>query len=173
MTNPHLEFTTSLIWDGPHPDIAPEHQIFAPFIGDWDLIVRWFDETGHISRQERGEWRFRWILEGRGIQDVWIVPPRSERSGRSDLYEYGTSVRFFDKDIGAWQSTWVGPMHRIVRTFVARKTGERVVLDTTEGVTPQMRWIFFNIEATTFEWSNEVWTGTDWHIQQTFGAKRV
>jgi hypothetical protein len=30
------------------------------------------------------------------VQDVWIVPPRANRLGRNDLYEYGTSLRVFD-----------------------------------------------------------------------------
>jgi hypothetical protein len=173
MTDSHRHFSAALISDGPHPDIPPEHQIFAPFIGDWNLIVQWFDETGHGDRTERGEWSFRWVLEGRAVQDVWIVPPRRDRSAHSALYEYGTSLRFFDKELGAWQSSWIGPMHRIVRTFIARKSGDRVVLETTEGMTPRMRWSFFDVETDAFEWSNEVWTGTEWRLQQTFEAKRA
>src|SRR5687767_12872272 len=106
--NTHAQpFADALISQGPHPDIPVEHRIFAPFIGDWDLVVSWFDEAGKASRQERGEWHFSWILEGRGLQDIWIVPPRHERTGRSDLYEYGTSLRFYDSKLGAWQSTWI------------------------------------------------------------------
>lgn len=85
-------FAASLLSDGPHPAIPPEQQIFVPFIGSWDLIVRWFDEAGKLSREECGEWHFAWILEGRGIQDVWIVPRRPERASASDLYEDRKSV---------------------------------------------------------------------------------
>ena len=28
------------------------------------------------QRRRNGEWHFGWVLEGRAIQDVWIVPPR-------------------------------------------------------------------------------------------------
>ena len=55
-------FAASLVSDGPHPDIPADHHIFAPFIGDWDLIVSWFDAVGKLSREERGEWHFSWIL---------------------------------------------------------------------------------------------------------------
>src|SRR5262245_25747954 len=89
-------FAGSLVNAAPHADIPEEQRIFAPFIGDWDLIVKWYDEGGKLSREERGEWHFSWILEGRAVQDVWIVPPRHERIRRSDNYEYGTSLRFFD-----------------------------------------------------------------------------
>jgi hypothetical protein len=39
-------FAASLMSAGPHRDIPEEQRIFAPFIGDWDLIVKWFDEGG-------------------------------------------------------------------------------------------------------------------------------
>lgn len=165
-------FADALVTEGPHRDIPVEHRIFEPFIGDWDLVVSWFDEAGKISRQERGEWHFSWILEGRGLQDIWIVPPRHERAGHGDLYEYGTSLRFYDSTLGAWQSTWIGPMHRLVRTFIARKIDGEIVLETTEGDVPRMRWSFADIEANSFTWRNELWTGSGWRVQQTFEAQR-
>lgn len=168
-----VTFAASLLSEGPHPAIPSEQQIFAPFIGSWDLIVRWFDEAGKLSREERGEWHFAWILEGRGIQDVWIVPRRSERAGRSDLYEYGTSLRFFDETLGVWQSTWIGPMHRVARTFVARKIGDQVMLETTEGDVSRMRWSFADIQKNSFSWRNELWTEGGWRVQQTFAANRM
>jgi len=169
---PLAPFAASLISEAAHPDIPAEHRIFAPFIGDWDLVVSWFDEAGKLSRQECGEWHFSWILEGRGIQDIWIVPPRAERAASTDLYEYGTSLRFFDAKLKAWQSTWIGPMHRVVRSFIARQIDDRVVLETTEGEVPRMRWSFADIEKNSFTWRNELWTESGWRVQQTFAARR-
>jgi hypothetical protein len=165
-------FAAALVSAGPHRDIPDEQRIFAPFIGDWDLIVKWFDETGRITREDEGEWHFSWILEGRGVQDVWIVPPRPVRAGSRDLYEYGTSLRFFDSKLEAWRSTWIGPMHSVVRTFIARRIGEEVVLETTEGEVPRMRWSFADTRADSFVWRNELWAGSCWRIQQTFAARR-
>lgn len=165
-------FAESLISSGPHRDIPEPQRIFAPFLGDWDLIVKWFGETGEFARQEKGEWHFSWILEGRGIQDIWIVPPRDERKGPGDLYEYGTSLRFFDAAINAWQSTWIGPMHRLAPTFTARQVGDKVALETTEGEVPRMRWSFADMKADSFTWHNELWTGSVWRTQQTFDARR-
>ena len=92
MTHLPSEFANALISAGPHPQLSPANQIFAPFVGSWQLQVSWFDVDGRLSRQERGEWHFCWVLEGRAIQDIWIVPPRDARNQRSDLYEYGTSL---------------------------------------------------------------------------------
>ncbi len=162
-------FCLALQSDGP---ALPEHaQIFAPFIGSWDLVVRWYDGAGKLSRTEAGEWHFAWVLEGRGVQDVWIVPPRAQRNSDT-LYEYGTSIRFYDPELDAWQSTWIGPMHRVVRTFVARKLGSKVVLETTPEVTPAMRWSFSDIAADSFRWENAIQDEGRWRIQQTFEAQR-
>lgn len=163
-------FVAALCSAGP---ALPAHaQIFAPFIGSWDLTVDWYDAAGTISRSEAGEWHFASVLEGRGVQDVWIVPPRHAR-GSATLYEYGTSIRFYDPALGAWQSTWIGPMHGVVRTFLARKIGETVVLETTADVTPPMRWTFSDIAADSFRWTNEVRDGDRWRVQQTFAARRA
>jgi hypothetical protein len=73
----------------PHPELTAELDVFAPLIGSWDLQVTWLENDVPV-RQALGEWHFARVLEGRAVQDIWIVPPRSERSARSDLYEYGT-----------------------------------------------------------------------------------
>jgi hypothetical protein len=166
-------FADALISGEPHSALAPQNQIFAPFIGSWDLVVRWFDETGAVSRQQHGEWHFSWVLEGRAIQDVWIVPPRSERKMTAGDYEYGTSLRFYDRDNDCWQSTWIGPMHCVVRTFVARRIDDSVVLETTEGALPKMRWSFTEISPDAFSWRNEILENGDWRVQQTFEAERA
>ena len=172
MTHFPSEFANALISAGPHPQLSPANQIFAPFVGSWQLQVSWFDLDGRLSRQERGEWHFCWVLEGRAIQDIWIVPPRDARNQRSDLYEYGTSLRFFDPAIDAWRSTWIGPMHGLVRTFVARQAGDQVVLETTEATEPGMRWSFSEIRSRSFTWRNEAWDSGRWRLQQSFQAQR-
>jgi len=162
----------SLISPRPHPDIPASDRIFAPFIGSWDLRVTWY-ATGEIVRQEDGEWHFAWVLEGRAVQDVWIVPRRERRATAPDLYEYGTSVRFYDHALGAWRSTWIGPMHGMIRSFVARHIGGTVVLDTDPGQGDPMRWEFSDVTHDTFVWRN--WLNRDgrWMLQQDFMATRA
>lgn len=164
-------FVQALLSEQASPDLSNETRIFEPFIGSWQLVVRWFDASGRIVREQPGEWHFARVLEGRGIQDVWIVPPRGSRSGEND-YEYGTSIRFYDPKLDAWQSTWIGPMHQVVRTFTARGVDGRVVLETTPDVVPQMRWSFSEVSPRSFRWTNEVNEGGAWRVQQTFEATR-
>jgi hypothetical protein len=166
---PPNAFARALQSDAPS---LPDHaRLFAPFIGDWDLLVRWYDEAGGLTRTEAGEWYFSWVLEGRAIQDVWIVPPRALRATHPP-YEYGTSLRFYDPAADAWQSTWIGPMHRVVWTFAARQRGPDVVLETTPDIVPVLRWSFTDITANTFLWKNEIRDAGTWRTQQTFAAKR-
>ena len=160
-----------LVSPGPHPDIPIDQRIFAPLIGGWDLEVRWY-EDGRITRREDGEWYFAWVLEGRGIQDVWIVPPRPARAGRLDLYEYGTSLRFYDAAHGAWRSTWLGPIHGMIRTFVARGREGRIELETDPGQGEPMRWIFDEVTQVSFTWRNFVQRNERWLLQQDFLARR-
>lgn len=164
-------FAQALISVGVSQTIPVRSRIFEPFIGSWDLLVRWFDANGQLTREEKGEWHFARVLEGRGVQDVWIVPPRGSRGDEGD-YEYGTSIRFYDPSADAWQSTWIGPMHQVVRTFTARQVGARVVLETKPGEAPQMRWSFSDIAARSFSWTNELRENGTWRTQQTFEARR-
>lgn len=173
MTSGLATFADALHSGAAHPDIPPEQRIFEPYLGSWDLVVTWYDDTGAISRQQRGEWHFTRVLEGRGIQDVWIVPPRAERAATDALYEYGTSLRFYDAALGAWRSTWIGPMHGLVRCFVARHVGNEVVLETTLEDGRRMRWAFSEIVADGFTWRNSRETEAGWILTQDFRATRA
>jgi len=70
-------FLEALGADGPSADRAGKMDLYGRFVGSWDLDVRQFSEDGR-ERRRAGEWHFGWALEGRAIQDVWIVPPRGE-----------------------------------------------------------------------------------------------
>ena len=87
-----------------------------------------YDENGEETLSERGEWIFAWILEGRAVQDVWIIPDRARR-GREAFSEgeYGTTIRFYGPRARAWKVTWNGPLRGSRRTFVARKSGDEIV----------------------------------------------
>ena len=170
MAGPLPPALEALAASGPHPDHRDELMLFGQFVGSWDLDVTWY-EAGAPVRRERGEWHFAWVLEGRAVQDIWIVPPRIERTARSDLYEYGSSLRFYDPALGAWRSTWIGPMRGAVIPFIARGIGDEIVLEGQEpGDDRPMRWIFSDIAPDRFLWRNTVSGdgGSTWTTQQDF-----
>lgn len=137
----------------PHPDIPADQRIFSPFIGNWDLTVTWYRNDVQV-RREAGEWHFTWVLEGRAIQDVWIVPPRRLRAAPAPLYEYGTSLRFYDPELGAWRSTWIGPMQKVVHTFIARGDRNGITMETGADAARLLRWVFSQIGTDSFRWEN-------------------
>lgn len=168
--DPHA-FTNALISPACHADVPDEQRIFEPFIGSWALIVRWYGPDGKLVRQEDGEWHFSRVLEGRAIQDVWIVPPRGQRD--AGAYEFGTSLRFYDASVAGWRSTWIGPMHGAVLTFIARQLGDTVVLETTGEIQPARRWTFRDVSPSGFNWIHEEAADDDWRMVQTFEARRL
>jgi hypothetical protein len=164
-----------LLSDGPDPRGATELMQFGRFVGAWDLDVTYFDPAGVVSREVKGEWHFGWVLEGRAVADVWIVPRRSLRgSSGPPAGEYGMSLRFYDNDIAAWRSTWLGPVHKVVLPFIAKQVGETMVLERTEGER-MVRWIFSEITPETFKWQNivSIDDGATWHLEQQFKARRA
>ena len=52
--------------------IPPEHDWFAPLVGDWD--IRYIDSKDGMRREVKGEWLFRRVLNGSGIEDLLLCP---------------------------------------------------------------------------------------------------
>ena len=130
-------------------DRIPEaYDWFAPLIGDWDCD--YYDELiGSQKRHVKGEWIFRRILEGAGVQDVFIFPSRSTKESHPQPDgEYGTSLRMFNKDQGCYDAvyTCAGTMKRLCfkkeGTLLAGK-----VLDEEASY-----WVFSDMTQDSFHW---------------------
>ncbi|MDI3270411.1 MAG: SgcJ/EcaC family oxidoreductase [Bacillota bacterium] len=165
----------SLHASGPNAEHRDKLMPFGPLVGSWDLDVIYYDGSGAIRRRTPGEWHFGWALEGRAIVDVWIVPPRPERPAEGPPPgEYGATVRFYDPRIDAWRSTWHGPVHGIVWPFLARQMGDEIVLERTQENGTLARWIFSQIQPTSFHWravASED-SGKTWRLEQEMRATR-
>src|SRR6202022_2332668 len=137
-------FLDTLAADGPAADRAGKMDLYGWLIGSWDLDVTRFLDDGS-KRQREGEWHFGWVLEGRAIQDVWIVPRRGElRHGAAaaNVYPYGTTLRIYDPRIDAWQIQWIDPVTQNFLTMIGRKQGDDIVqLGKTVDGHP-IRWSF-------------------------------
>jgi hypothetical protein len=165
----------ALVATGPVPHLARELMQFGRFVGSWDLDVIYFAEDGSIRRHLAGEWHFGWALEGRAIVDVWMVPPRAERQATEPAPgEYGMTLRFYDPRLGAWRSTWHGPVNGIVWPFIAREIGDEMVLERTDEQGEQVRWIFSEISHDNFRWRavRSADGGATWRVEQTMAATR-
>ncbi len=158
-----------MVADTPRPEYADAFRPFAPLIGSWDLDVAWYDDSGAITRQTKGEWHFAWALDGRAVADVWIAPSRAARATDGDG-EWGLSIRIYDPELQAFRSTWMGPKAAFVMPFIARATADTITL---ESQIVNTRWEFTGITATGFHWRNEdIDAEGNVILRQTFVATR-
>lgn len=170
---PKFSFCDALAAVGPAADLVTETALFGQFIGSWDVDVIYHDADG--PRTRTGEWVFGWVLEGRAIQDVWRVPAfhDAQRTG-APLFGYGTTLRFYDAALGAWNSTWHGLVKGEVIAFIGRLVGEEIHLDETVGGVDRVRWAFCDIAPDRFKWRNEQTRdgGETWTLVQEMHARR-
>ena len=150
---PAQSMTEALAAEGPAAAHAEALMLFGQFVGEWEFDWIGYDDNGEKNMSERGEWIFAWVLEGRAVQDVWIIPMRGRR-GQEGLPEgeYGTTIRFYDSRVDAWKVTWSGPIQGNRRVFTARESGDEIV---QEGLTEEgdpLRWIFSEISDSSFRW---------------------
>jgi hypothetical protein len=161
---------------GPNSMYREELMQFGRFVGSWDLDVIYYHEDGSVRFRSPGEWHFGWVLEGRAIEDVWMIPPRADRPADGPPPgEYGVTLRFFDRRIRAWRSTWHGPVNGFVLPFIAREVGEEMVLERRGDDGSLTRWIFSDIKPDSFHWRavKSADDGASWQLEQEMFAKRT
>jgi hypothetical protein len=159
--------------DGADQKLAGELELFGQFVGSWDVSVTNYKPDGSASTIP-AEWHFAWALGGRAIQDVWIAPSREARERDGSDGEWGTTIRFYDRGIDAWRSTWLGPRHHVVMPFIARRIDDEIILEGSfeDGVVT--RWIFSDVTSQSFSWrAVESCDGGDtWSLRQEMKAQR-
>ncbi len=141
---------------------------FAPLLGDWDCD--YYDHYENQDRHVKGEWIFRRVLDGAGIQDIFIFPSRATReSSPQPDAEYGSSLRMFNLSEGCYDVVYTCD-HCMVRLRFT-KDGERLVGQNlnTEG----NYWVFSELTGNTFHWENLMLRpdGTKEFICEIFGKK--
>lgn len=164
-----------LLASAPLSAMAEQLHLYGQFIGDWDLLVTQYLPDG-TTTSRRGEWNFRWVLEGRAVQDMFIVPARGDR-GRAppDKKEsYGTTLRIYDPERDSWEITYVDPVYAAVFRMTARVENGEIVQKGVDRNGHTYRWVFFDIHPDSFRWRSEVMQdgGTTWRKEQDFRATR-
>lgn len=144
--------------------------LFGQFVGDWDIVECRYLRPDGTWGVDRGELHWRWILDGRALQDVWMTI--DEKSGK--LIPDGTTVRFYDPKIDAWRVTWISPSQNVVKTLIGRPVGNEIVLEgkTDDGL---VKWIFSEIKADSFRWHSEQSkdNGQTWTIKEDMRIRRA
>jgi hypothetical protein len=159
---------TMLAADGPDDVLDEARRLYAPLIGSWEVSATWYEPDGSI-RTARGEWYFRWVLGGLGVQDLLFekgVP----------AHRYGTTIRCYDAAIDAWRVTWMAPAGTEFVTLVGRHVGDEIIQEghAMDGSTRE-RWTFSDITREHFLWRGEssLDDGASWRLDQEMRASRL
>ena len=111
--------------DGPAIDRAEALGLYGRFVGDWDANIVTYTPDG-VRHRGQGEIYFDWILGGRAIQDVWMIPQQKDRVPHAAEMPvagnwYGTTIRAYDPTLDAWRIYWVDPATNSYRQQIGRQ----------------------------------------------------
>jgi hypothetical protein len=157
-------FVKALHSDGPASDRTEQFEPYGWLIGDWmmDATVQRDDGT---TLNGVGEIHFGWVLQGRAIQDVWILP---------GIF-YGTTLRIYDPGLEAWHILWSDPLRQAYTRQIGRAEGNDIVQIGKNDKGETQRWRFVDIARDSFRWLGELSRddGKTWQLQAKFRARRV
>jgi hypothetical protein len=170
------DFHTVLAASGRSPEIPDSADVYGWLCGSWDLDVVHYRAIDVRDRTLKGEVHAGWVLEGRAVQDVWIMPRRSERSANADktMNMFGTTLRSWEPTIQAWRISWTNPVRGHHEDQIGRWSGRDIVQLGTRADGTQTRWTFSEITADSFHWIGEALQadGKTWGLEAEFRAKR-
>jgi len=169
-TDPRLDMVTVLKAMGPHPSLGDEAKIFGRLVGTWDVEYTDFSKDGRETHRS-GEFIVGWVMDGRALQDVWIVNPSGARQDR----EVYTELRYYDPKSRSWPSTFIDVEHASVARFTGGAVGDnRIVFDTQDFDGTDTRWSINNIRPDTFVWREEesLDGGKTWRLLAEHHMKR-
>lgn len=138
--------------NGPATESREKLMLFGQLVGDWEITETRNRMSDGSWVTGKGEIHMRWILNGRGVQDIF--GPIDEATGQ--FIPVGTTVRFYDESIDAWRSTWNAPLQHEQRTFIGGPVGSEIVLrESNPAPGLDEHWIFSEIGRDTFRWRAE------------------
>ena len=75
-------FAEALVAADPAPEIPEADDLYGWLVGSWELAVDCYVAVNLTGHGLHGEVHFSWVLEGRAIQDTWIMPRRIDRTAQ-------------------------------------------------------------------------------------------
>ncbi len=148
---------------GPASDRAESMKLYGWLVGSWEMeaVLTGADGSSHKGR---GEIHFGWVLEGRAIQDVWIL---------AGVF-YGTTLRVHDPQRDVWHILWSDPVRQLYRRQVGRAVGKDIVQEGQGDAGVPVRWRFVEIAPDSFRWLGErsIDGGKSWQCQADIRASR-
>ena len=158
-------------------EIPSEADLYGFLVGSWSLEVRRYAGVDVSRDGLRGEVHAAWVLEGRAVQDVWIMPEREARHPAlpRDRNMFGTTLRLWDPALSTWRIQWSNPAGNHYEQQIGRRIGSDIVQLGTRANGTATRWRFVEITADAFHWLGDALQpdGTTWALEGEFVASRV
>ena len=170
VTDSRLDMVAVLQATGPHPTLGEQAKVFGRFVGRWDGEYIEYSKDGKRTHSS-GEWIFGWVMDGRAIQDLFIIHPSAERKERY----IGTTLRFFDPKSGTWSVTFIDPENGAVETLKGGAVGDdRIVLLSKDTQGSVSRWSFDDMRPDSWVFRDEASSdgGKTWRLREEDRMKR-
>ena len=159
------------------PEIPESADIYGWLVGSWELDVLHYRAIDVSAQKIRGEAHFGWVLEGRAIQDIWIMPRCADRQSDSDRTNnmYGATLRVWDREMSAWRIRWMNPVSGHEERQTGRKIDDEIVQVGARSDGTPTRWRFTEITPESFHWMGEALEadGATWRVEGEFRARRI
>lgn len=142
---------------------ADKLALYGRFVGSWVMDAVTYRDDG-TTRTGQGEIHFGWVLAGRAVQDVWVLP---------GIF-HGTTLRIYDPGIDAWHILWSDPVRQYYSRQIGRAVGDRIVQEGKNDTGLAVRWSFNDITPRAFRWLGECSFdgGRSWQVQSEYHARR-
>jgi hypothetical protein len=170
-------FFRVLVAPGRSREIPESADVYGWLVGSWDLEVVHYKAVDVSALGIKGEAHFAWVLEGRAIQDVWIMPRGAERKaeiGKTNNM-YGTTLRIWDSALQAWLIRWINPVTGHLEEQIGRRIGQDIIQVGARADGTPTRWRYTEITPNSFHWIGEALNpdGQTWKLEGEFRATRV
>ena len=170
------DFHSLLAAPGRSPDIPESADVYGWLCDSWDLRVLRYAGVDVSDREITGEVHAARVLEGRAVQDVWIMPRAEDRTSVVDrgMNMFGTTLRSWDPVLQAWRIAWTNPVSGHREDQVGRWNGPNILQEGMRADGTKTRWSFTRISADSFHWRGEaLYPNTDaWALEGEFIATR-
>ncbi|CAG4890957.1 hypothetical protein [Paraburkholderia saeva] len=168
--------TDALVAHGRAAGISEADDAYGWLAGSWELDVLHY-RTDVRAQELKAEAHFAWVLEGRAVQDVWIMPRRNGRTPAcgADTTMCGTTLRVWDAALHAWRVTYMNPGSGQRDELIGRRVGRDIVQIGAHADGTPIRWNFTDITRDSFHWTGVALEpdGVTWRLEAEFLARRV
>ena len=171
-----IDFPGVLAADALSSEIPESADVYGWLCGSWDLVVLRYRGLDVSAQGLTGEVHAARVLEGRAVQDVWIMPRSDDRQRGFDqtMNMYGTTLRWWDTSIQAWRIAWTNPARAHREEQVGRWNGADILQEGARADGTKTRWTFTEITSESFHWRGEALypSKQTWALEGEFLAKR-